>query len=165
MTAYNLIRAALETQITENVNWFLWTGAWRLTGVWRDDQSWTTGATVLSPALPAIARQNVPYARTQGTPFIEVTFDPVVRRPVTAGPNPEQRTSGLFYMTIYTPENGGAGPGLDIADRLVARFDGSSAILYPDVIVRIEYGEVKPSLHVPPFFAIPVEIGWYAYKR
>jgi hypothetical protein len=165
MSVYNLIRAALETQLTENVNWFLRTGEWRTFGEWFDAQDWETGETIMSPALPGIARQNARFARAEGVSFIEITFDPVLRRAVTAGPDPEKRTSGLFYATVYTPEAVGSGAGFDIADQIVSRFDASSAILYPDVIVRIEYGEAKPALHTPPFFAIPVEIGWYAYKR
>jgi hypothetical protein len=123
----------------------------------------TTPATP-APALPAIAWPNVPFTRVEGSPFIRAEFIPVTRRPVVAGPNPEQRISGLFYLTIFTPEDRGAAAGMALADKLLVRFNGSSAIVASNVIVRIEYSEVKMPLHDPPFFAIPVEIGWYAYK-
>ncbi len=118
-----------------------------------------------SPALPAIAWPNVPYTRVEGTPFIRAEFIPVLRRPVVVGPTPEQRTSGLFYLTVFTPEDRGAHAGMALADQLMARFNGSDAIVAANVIVRLEYSEAKMPLHDPPFFAIPVEIGWYAYSR
>lgn len=121
-------------------------------------------ATTPAPALPAIAWPNVPFVRTEGTPFIHVEFLPVTRRPAVVGPNPEHRISGLFYMTIYTPEDRGASSGMLLADRLVTRFNGSSAIVAPNVTVRLEYSEVKSPLHEPPFFVIPVETGWFAFK-
>ena len=116
-----------------------------------------------TPTLPTIAWGNVPFIRAEGTPYIRAEFIPVVRRPVTAGPTPEQRTSGLFYLTIFTPENKGANAGMALADQLLARFNGSDAIVTDSVIVRIEYSEVKQPLHDPPFYAIPVEVSWYSY--
>jgi hypothetical protein len=77
----------------------------------------------------------------------------------------QQRHSGLFYVTAYTAESLGASAGLTLADAIQARFNGSSAIITSPVIVRIEYSEVKLPLHDPPFYAIPVEIGWYAFRR
>ena len=116
-----------------------------------------------TPTLPAIAWDNVKFTRTEGTPYIRADFRPATRRPVAAGPNPEQRTNGLFYLTICTPENKGANAGMVLADQLLARFNGSDAIVTDSVIVRIEYSEVKQPLHDPPFYAIPVEIGWYSH--
>jgi hypothetical protein len=137
MTAMNSIRTALENHLQ----------------------------TTPSPPLPAIAWPNVPYTRVTGTPFIRVEFIPVLRRPVVVGPNPEQRHSGLFYLTVYTPEDRGAYDGMAVVDRLLTRFNGSSAITTSTVIVRLEYSAAKMPLHDAPFFAIPIEIGWYAYIR
>jgi len=164
MTSLNSIRAALERQLVENVNWFLGTGVWREGGVWSDGQSWTTGASIVTPALPAIASPNVPFTPVEGTPYLRVQFAPVLRRPVVAGPDPEQRYSGLFFVTIFTPEDLGAGAGMAIADQLLDRYTGSDALLTQDAVVRLEYSEAKMPLHEPPFFAIPLEIGWYAYR-
>jgi len=119
--------------------------------------------TTPSPALPAIAWPNVPYTRVTGTPYIRVEFIPVLRRPVVVGPDPEQRMSGLFYLTVFTPEDMGAHAGMTVVDRLLTRFNGSSAIIASSVIVRLTHSEAKMPLHDPPFYAIPVEIGWYAY--
>jgi hypothetical protein len=118
-----------------------------------------------SPTLPVIAWPNVPFVPAPGTTYLRAQFVPLTRRPVTAGPNPEQRLSGQFFVTVYTPEENGADEGMLIADRLLTRFNGSSAILTSSVSVRLAYSEVKMPLHDPPFFVIPVEIGWYAYKR
>jgi hypothetical protein len=116
-----------------------------------------------SPALPAVAWPNVPFTPVTGTPYLRADFVPVTRRPVVAGPAPEQRAAGLFYVTVYTPEDQGATAGLALADALLARFNGSTAIVASNVTVRLEYSETKMPLHDPPFYAIPVEIGWYAY--
>lgn len=116
-----------------------------------------------TPALPAIAWPNVPYSPTTGTAYLRARFVPVTRRPVTTGPNPEQRHSGLFMVNVYTPEDAGANAGMVIADQILARFNGSDAIVAPTVTVRFEYSEAKLPLHDPPFYVIPVEIGWYSY--
>lgn len=116
-----------------------------------------------TPALPAIAWPNVPFTPTTGVSYLRARFVPVTRRPVVAGPDPEQRHTGLFMVNIYTPEDQGAEAGADLADRLLARFNGSDAIVTPDVIVRLEYSEAKMPLHEPPFYVIPVEISWYSY--
>jgi hypothetical protein len=118
-----------------------------------------------APALPAIAWPNVPYTPAPGTPYIRVEFIPALRRPVVAGPNPEQRFSGLFYLTIFTPEERGAATGTTLADKLLTRFNGSSSIVTTNAIVRLEYSEAKMPLHDPPFYAIPIEVGWYAYTN
>lgn len=116
-------------------------------------------------ALPAIAWPNVPFTRTPGTPYIRAEFLPMVRRPVTTGPDPEQRRSGTFMLTVFTPESAGASAGTLLAERLEDRFSGSTAIVTSDVTVRLEYSEATRPLHDPPFFAIPVEVGWYCYSR
>jgi hypothetical protein len=117
-----------------------------------------------SPALPAIAWPNVPYTPSEGTPYIRARLLPINRRPVVMGPNPEQRLSGLFYLTVYTPENQGAGAGVTLVDQLLARFDGATSIVTANAMVRLEYAEAKSDLHEPPFYVIPIEIGWYAYS-
>lgn len=122
----------------------------------------TTSSTP-APAIPAIAWPNVPYTPTTGTPYLRARFMPVTRRPSVAGPNPEQRHSGLFMVNIHTPEDQGANAGTALADKLCDRFEGSSSILAANVIVRLEYAEAKQPLHEPPFYVIPVEIGWYSY--
>ena len=118
-----------------------------------------------APALPAIAWPNVPYTPVKGTPYVRADFVPTLRRPAVVGPNPEQRMSGLYILTVFTPEYAGAAAGTTLADKLLTRFNGSSAILATGLIVRIEYSEARMPLHEPPFYAIPVEIGWYAYAR
>jgi hypothetical protein len=138
MTTLNQIRIALENHLA------------------------TTSATP-APALPSIAWPNVVFTPAPGTSYLRAEFIPVLRRPVVAGPSPEQRFSGLFYLTIYTPEEKGAADGMSLADKLLSRFNGSSSIVTVNAVVRIEYSEVKMPLHDPPFYAIPVEVGWYSY--
>lgn len=140
MTTLNDIRVALESHLAST-------------------------ATTPAPALPAIAWPNVPYTPAPGTSYLRVEFIPALRRPVVAGPNPEQRFSGLFYLTIFTAEERGAAAGMALADKLLTRFNGSSSIVTTNAIVRLEYSEAKMPLHDPPFYAIPIEVGWYAYTN
>jgi hypothetical protein len=122
----------------------------------------------MSPAPPSIAWPNQPFtpavdANGRGVPYIRAQFIPVTRRPVVVGPSPEQRHTGLFMLTIYTPEDAGDSAGLILADSLVARFNGSSSIVAATVTVRLDYSEAKLPLHAPPFYVIPVEIGWHSF--
>jgi hypothetical protein len=117
-----------------------------------------------SPTLPVRAWPNVVYTPVPGTPYIRAEVIPVNRRPVVLGPTPEQRLSGLFYLTVYTPEGRGAHDGMTLVDQLLTRFDGATSIVTANAVVRLEYAEAKLPLHEPPFYVIPIEIGWYAYS-
>jgi hypothetical protein len=116
-----------------------------------------------TPALPAIAWPNVPFTPTVGTPYIAAEFIPVLRRPVVVGPTPEQRTSGMLYLTVCTPEARGAAAGYLVVDQLLSRFRGHISLSSGGITVSIEYSEAKMALHNQPFYVIPVEIGWYSY--
>lgn len=166
MTTLNDIRAALEGHLSASRTILVYPpGA----GAWDDatptnDPSFVPAVDIYTQTvLPEIAWPNVAFTRVTGTPFMRAEFIPVLRRPVVAGPNPEQRHSGLFYVTIFVPESLGSGDGFTYVDRLLDSFAGSDAVITDSAIVRLEYGEAKMPLHDPPFFAIPVEIGWYAY--
>jgi len=163
-SSLNGIRVALESHLVTEANWFLLSGVWSDSGQWRDSRDYDTGDSIPDPALPSsIAWPNVPFTPTTGAAYLRTQFMPALRRPVTAGPSPEQRHSGMFFVSVYTPEDQGADAGMSIADRLCERFDGSTSIIASPVIVRLEYAEAKLPLHDPPFYVIPVEISWYSY--
>lgn len=139
MTIINDIRACLDT---------------RLSG--------TTG-------LPTIARQNVPFEPTTGTPFVKADLIPTLRRPAVRGLNPQQRYDGLYSILICTPEGLGSGAGYDIADLLLDRFNATTDISYTNpsaqtYIVSIDYSEVRTSFLDSPFYCTPVTIAWYTYN-
>jgi hypothetical protein len=156
MSSFNDIRAALETHLADMP----------LSNPWDFDPSWDDS----SPTVPSvddvlqIAWPNAIFEPRPNLPHLRVQFLPTSRRAAVVGPNPEQRLIGLFFVTVYTPEMEGSGIGMTLADLIMARFDASSSLITPKVTVRLEYSEVRLPLHDPPFFAIPVEIGWYAYK-
>lgn len=113
--------------------------------------------------LPSIAWPNVPFTRPENAAYIQVSFRPVTNRPSVIGPDPQRRRSGLFMVTVYTPEMQGAAEGAALAAAIESRFAGSTVVTGTNALVSIEYAEVKSPLHATPFFAIPVEIGWYAF--
>lgn len=116
-----------------------------------------------SDPLPPVAWPNVPFTPPENAVYLRAEFIPVLRRPVTVGAGPKQRHSGMFYVTVFSPERSGAAAAVEWVDLLQARFDASTSISAAAVTVRIDYAEAKQPLHTPPFFAIPVEIGWHAH--
>lgn len=156
MSSFNDIRAALETRLADTP----------LYNPWDFDPSWDDSA----PAVPSvsdvipIAWPNAAFAPRPNVPYLTVQFVPTSRRAAVVGPDPEQRLVGLFFVNVYTPEMEGSGIGMTLADIIMARFDAASSLITPKIAVRIEYSEARLPLHDPPFFVIPVEIGWYAYK-
>ena len=139
--------------------------------------------------IPAIARQNVPYQPTTGTPFIKADLVPTSRRAAVRGLNPQQRYDGLYSILICTPEGMGPGAGYDLADLLLDRFNATTDILYTNptdtillesgddilletgdrlllgspTIVSIDYSEVRTSFLDSPFYCTPITVGWYIY--
>lgn len=142
-----------------------------------------------TPNIPTIARQNVPFEPTTGTSFIKSTLVPTLRRPAVRGINPQMRYDGLYSLLICTPEGLGSGAGYDIADTLLARFNGTLDIVYTNpfdsilqedgddillesgdrlllgspTIVSIDYSEVGTSYLDSPFYCTPVTVSWYIY--
>lgn len=118
-----------------------------------------------SSDLPPAAFNNVAFDQTTvpNGRYIQAQFAPISRRPATRGPNPQYRHSGVFLITVCTPENIGAGEGLVLVDALLDRFRVDTPILGVDVNVTIEYSEPETGYQRPPFFCQPVRIGWYCY--
>lgn len=114
--------------------------------------------------IPAIARQNIPFKPTTGTPFIKADLVPTSRRPAVRGLNPQQRYDGLYSILICTPEGKGPGAGYDIADLLLDSFNATTDISHNGFIVSIEYSEVRTSFLDSPFYCTPVTIAWYTYN-
>ena len=116
-----------------------------------------------APALPTIDYDNVRFDQEPGVPYIQAQFAQLARRPAVRGPDPEHRYSGIFLLTVCTPENSGPTAGEEVADQLQERFNGASSIQGVDVNVSIEYSEAEMGYHRPPFYCIPVRVGWYCY--
>ena len=118
-----------------------------------------------TPALPAIAWGNIKFDQTAVTQYIQTQFAPMMRRPATRGPDPQYRHSGVFLLTVCVEEETGAGAGLVLVDRLLGRFRVDTAILGVDVNVRIDYSEPEMPYQRPPFYCLPVRVGWYCYAN
>lgn len=121
-----------------------------------------------TPALPPAAWTNTPFNQTDipggGDTYLQVQFAPVQRRPAVRGPDPQYRHSGLFLVTVCVPEDEGSGVAFQLADTLLDRFRVDSPIAGVDVNVSIEYSEPETGFHRPPFFCVPVRVGWFAFK-
>lgn len=134
MTIINDIRACLDTHLTGTVG------------------------------IPAIARQNVPFEPTTGTPFVKADLVPTSRRPAVRGLNPQQRYDGLYSILICTPEGLGPGAGYDIADLLLDRFNATTDISNAGLIISVDYSEVRTSFLDSPFYCTPLTVAWYVYN-
>jgi hypothetical protein len=113
--------------------------------------------------IPLVELPNQKRERDPNVPFIRAQFTPTARRPDVRGPNPMQRVDGLYIMNVCQPEYVGEGPGLQIADLLLARFDASTDVSYLDFKIGINYSELGLNFPDPPFFCTPVVVNWFTY--
>tara|TARA_R110002153_G_scaffold206772_1_gene359628 strand:- start:91 stop:498 length:408 start_codon:yes stop_codon:yes gene_type:complete len=113
---------------------------------------------------PEIAYQNVPYTPTTGTSYIEVSYLPTSRRPSVRGLNPQQRYEGVLAVNCYAPEGKGPAEAETIAENVIDAFEATTSLTLNNVTVSIDYAEVKQGFLDSPWFVVPVNIGWYAYK-
>ena len=114
--------------------------------------------------IPIVVYENTPYDQIPDTPHIRVQFLPTSRRPAVRGPNPQNRHQGLYTMTVCIPVEYGTGTGLEIADTLMERFNGSTDVVGMDLTVSLEYSEAEGSFEDEPFYCTPVQVGWYVYN-
>ena len=114
--------------------------------------------------VPQIAYENVPYVPTTGTSYIKVDYLPTSRRPAVRGLNPQQRYDGIFAINCYAPEGNGPSAAETIAENVMNAFEATSSFTTNNVTVSIDYAEADQALVDSPWFLVPVNIGWYAYK-
>lgn len=114
--------------------------------------------------LPQVAYQNVPFSPTTGTSYIEVTYLPTSRRPAVRGLNPTQRYQGIFAINCYAPEGKGPAEAETIAENVANAFEATTSINLNNVAVSIDYCETQRGFLDSPWFVVPINIGWYAYK-
>tara|TARA_R110000796_G_C14486112_1_gene427229 strand:+ start:653 stop:1060 length:408 start_codon:yes stop_codon:yes gene_type:complete len=114
--------------------------------------------------VPQIAYENVPYVPTTGTSYIKVDYLPTSRRPAVRGLNPQQRYDGIFAINCYAPEGNGPSAAETIAENVMTAFEATSSFTTNNVTVSIDYAEADQALVDSPWFLVPVNIGWYAYK-
>lgn len=118
-----------------------------------------------TPGILPIVFENTQYAPTPGVPYIATQFIPTIRRAAVMGPNPQKRYTGLFIIDVCYPELKGSGPARTMADLLMERFDAADRIAGVDVTITIEYSEREQGFKRPPFYCIPVRVGWRCYAE
>lgn len=103
-----------------------------------------------------------------GASHVEPNFIPLTKRPVTAGPNPLERYTGLYQILVYTPLHEGSGPSDALVDLLLSRFRPAEhledTVGSDTVIVRLEYSETGESYEDRGCHVTPVTIGWNSYR-
>jgi len=122
------------------------------------------------PGVPQIAQQNLRFDATTGVPYIRADMIPTLRRPAVRGLNPQQRYDGLYNLLICVPEGLGSGAGYDIADNILSWFQANTDITYNlplggQLILSLEFSEVRTSFLDTPFYCTPVTIAWYCYSQ
>ena len=116
-----------------------------------------------------IAWENLDFKPATGTAFLRPDFVPVTRRPAVRGLNPQKRYDGLFVVFCYSPENVGPGAADDLADSIMEAFEATTDISYDvdtntSIILSIDYAEREQGRSQPPWYYVPVNIGWYIYN-
>jgi hypothetical protein len=114
--------------------------------------------------VPVIAYENVPYTPTTGTPYLQVTYLPVTRRPAVRGLSPQQRYDVLFSINCYAPEGNGPSAADTMAKNVLEAFEATTSITLNGVTVRINYAERQQGILDSPWFFVPVNISCYAYN-
>jgi hypothetical protein len=115
------------------------------------------------PNAPTRTFENVVFTPTPGVPYIQAQFIPTMRRAAVMGPDPQKQYTGLFIMDVCYPELMGSGAARNMADDLMEYFDAASRIAGVDVTITIEYSEREQGFKRPPFYCIPVRVGWRCY--
>ena len=120
------------------------------------------------PGIPDIAYENVSYAPTTGSSFVQPRFIPVSRRPAVRGLNPQLRYEGVFKVFCFAPEGNGPSTADDLANKVLESFEAATDISFINsdndtIIVSIDYSERDNGFVDSPWYYVPVDIGWYIY--
>lgn len=135
--------------------------------------------------IPPIAWENVAYSPFTNTSYLKPQFLPVSRRPTTRGLNPYQLYSGVFSVNIYTGADIGPDTADDIASTIINTFEATTDILVnvntgailsssqyelldeeDRIAIGIDYAERQQGMVTEnDWYMIPVDIGWYTYKK
>lgn len=114
--------------------------------------------------VPSISYENVPFNPTTGQNYLEVKLIPVTRRPAVRGSNPQQRYDGVFSINCYVPEGEGPSEADTLAKNVMDAFEATTTLTYNGNTVYIDYVDRQQGIRDEPFFFVPVEVAWYAYK-
>lgn len=138
MTVYNDIRQALESQVAN------------VTGI---------------PAAAHRTWENQgPYTPTPGMAWVRSTLMPVDNPPAAIGPNPPLRYSGLFRIEVFWPENVGPASAETLADNIRAVYYVGVGFTKNTTTVRVEYAKRLPGFPDTPWYVVPVDVRWFAYR-
>ena len=114
--------------------------------------------------VPPVAYENIPFDRSNGTSYLQVSFRPTFRRPAVRGLNPQQLHQGIYSIMVCTPQDKGSGANLDIVDAILTRFEATTDIAYNGYIVSIEYAEPRAGFYDSPFYCATIDVAWYIYS-
>jgi len=114
--------------------------------------------------LPDVAYESVSYVPTTGTPYLQVMYMPVTRRPAVRGLNPQQRYDSLFAINCYAPEGSGPAGADTLAKNVLEAFEATTSITQNNITVSIDYAERQQGFLNSPWYFVPVNIACYAYN-
>ena len=114
--------------------------------------------------LPSIYVENTRNDPDANDSFIKCSVIPTLVVPAIVGASPQQRYEGIFSLLVCTPEGKGAGSSYDYVDTLMALFAPSTDITYNSVTVSVDTCEPAVGFYDPPFYCVPVSVGWHIYN-
>ncbi|HTF53704.1 MAG TPA: phage tail terminator-like protein [Pseudonocardia sp.] len=115
-----------------------------------------------------IAWENIGFKPVIGTAWLQPTLMPASSRVVSTGPTALVRHVGYYQITVFTPAAAdttpGAGDANILCDGLMDHFRPGTVLTAGGLSVEVTYAETSPAMTEPPWFSIPVFIGYRAHS-
>jgi len=113
--------------------------------------------------LPEVDWENVEFSPISMEEWVQVRFAPAETRPAVAGPSPTERYNGSYLVNVFWPSYEGPQSADQLASDIKGQFPPGTTLTYNGVRVRIDYSERSQAIQEPPWYQVPVVIGWYAF--
>lgn len=110
-----------------------------------------------------LAWQNVRFTPPDNATWVQLDLSRSSIRPITAGPSPQLRHEGLFFLRIHSPQGRGPMASDDLADAIRKAYAVGNDFTAGSVIVRTRSAEVLTPVSDPQWFVTTVVVDWYCF--
>jgi hypothetical protein len=110
----------------------------------------------------AVARENVVYKPTTGTPWLRATFAPNPTAQAALGEDGPNRLTGILMVDVFAPVGVGFGAADVIAEAVMAAFARGDVVTEGAVSVRIERSYRSRGRTETDWYHVPVTVEYRA---